>query len=209
MKIVVAVTGIALYGFLVTHLAGNLLVFKGAGALTEYGKSLRELGPLLWVARLGLLGAFILHVWFTIRLTKLNRAASPNPYAVKTIVRSTWMSRYMIVSGLVVLGFVIYHLGHFTFRVTDDVVRAYDGDLQSIVVKSFQSPIIVGIYVICLALLAAHLAHGVGSLFQTLGLSRVGLRETIHKLGIAVTLLLILGFISIPIGIYLGFVPLN
>src|SRR5262245_46672025 len=116
-KVVVAVTGIGLLGFVIGHLLGNLLIYGGPNALNGYAKALEDNLALLWTARLGLLSIFVLHVGLSVRLSLRNRAARPVRYACEGTVRASYASRTMLYSGLVILAFVIYHLLHFTFGV--------------------------------------------------------------------------------------------
>jgi succinate dehydrogenase / fumarate reductase cytochrome b subunit len=117
-KALVGLTGIALVGFVLAHMAGNLLIFAGQDALNGYAQKLKSMGPLLWVARAGLLAVFLLHLFLTIRLTLANRAARPNRYVYEDTLQASWASRHMWLTGLVLLAFTGYHLAHFTFGVT-------------------------------------------------------------------------------------------
>ena len=115
-KAVMAITGAMLFLFLIGHLAGNLLIFKGQDAINSYAQGLQNLGAGLWVIRLGLLAVFLLHIATAMRLHHGNREARPVAYYHEDTVKATWASRYMMMTGLVVLAFVIYHLLHFTFH---------------------------------------------------------------------------------------------
>ncbi|MBA3273863.1 MAG: succinate dehydrogenase cytochrome b subunit, partial [Chthoniobacterales bacterium] len=118
-KIIVAATGVMLLGFVVGHLLGNLQIFLGPDWINSYAEHLRDLGPLLWLIRIFLLVNVVAHIYYTIRLTIDNRRARPEKYAQKDYVKATFASRYMWLSGLVVLAFIIYHLAHFTVQVVD------------------------------------------------------------------------------------------
>jgi succinate dehydrogenase / fumarate reductase cytochrome b subunit len=113
-KYVMAITGLLLIGFVIAHMAGNLLVFAGPDALNAYAHALKDKPALLWTARIGLLLVFVVHVVLGIRLTLQNRAARPTPYAYEDTLSASWAARHMLLTGLVLLAFVIYHLGHFT-----------------------------------------------------------------------------------------------
>ena len=113
-KWVVALTGLALFGFVVGHLAGNLQIFIGPESINRYGAFLQGLGELLWLVRIGLLVMLVLHIVFTIKLRLENRAARPERYAVTKRLASPFAARMMLWSGLMVLCFVIFHLLHFT-----------------------------------------------------------------------------------------------
>ena len=125
-KYIMAITGAGLFGFIIAHLLGNLLVFAGPEAINTYAKKLHDLGPLLWVARLGLLGMVGLHIWSAIKLTSENRKARVVPYAGEVVpvdnhrrdeIISKFAARTMIYSGLIISAFALYHLAHYTWKV--------------------------------------------------------------------------------------------
>src|SRR5262249_38660177 len=117
-KMIVAITGIILILFVIGHLLGNLQIFVGPDWINGYSQHLRDLGPLLWVIRLFLLAAVIVHIWLTIQLAIENRRARSEGYIDRHYVKATFASRHMVMSGLIVLAFIIYHLAHFTVRAT-------------------------------------------------------------------------------------------
>lgn len=119
-KYVMAITGAALILFVLAHMAGNLLLFLGPDAINAYAQKLQQLGPLLWVARLGLLVIFVVHLFMGLRLALLNKAARPVRYQYEDTVVASWASRYMLGTGIVVLLFLLYHLAHFTLGVTHE-----------------------------------------------------------------------------------------
>ncbi len=213
-KLIVAITGLAFVLFLAGHLTGNLLIFAGEDAFNEYAYFLHHFlhGAGVWVARLGLLVCLVLHVWFTILLTKENKSARPK-YAHQATVQAPKSSRIMIWSGLTILAFIIYHILHFTARVGND----YNGDRYQTTLKTGEDAhnawlmVIDGFswwpaalfYVIAMTLLCSHLSHGLASIFQTLGLRTKKTAPLINLTAKAYTLVIFLGFISIPIAIYL------
>ena len=206
-KVVMAVTGLALVGFLVGHLAGNLLVFGGPDAINGYAKGLRNFTPLLWIMRIGILAAFAAHIFSGIRLTALNQKARPVPYKVKKNVRASFCSRYMGLSGLVVLGFVLYHLAHLTLKVTHPQFAELDQfDVYQMLLISFKNPLLAGLYTVSVVLLMIHLNHGVSSLFQTLGFHHRKYQKLITLLGPSLSAILGLGFVSVPLAIFLGLI---
>lgn len=113
-KYVVAVTGVLLIGFVLFHMVGNLLVFAGPDALNSYAAAFKAKGALLWVARGGLLAIFLVHLFVSLKLQQENRAARGSRYAYESTLRASWASRNMLLTGLVLLAFIIYHLAHFT-----------------------------------------------------------------------------------------------
>jgi succinate dehydrogenase / fumarate reductase cytochrome b subunit len=211
-KMVVAITGIILILFVIGHLLGNLQIFLGPDWINGYSQHLRDLGPLLWLIRIFLLVTVIVHIYVTIRLAIDNRRARPEPYIDKEYVKATFASRHMVMSGLIVLAFIVYHLAHFTFRKTDarfpllklDPLNRYD--VYSMMVYGFQNYFVSGFYILGLFLLALHLSHGSSSFFQSLGLNDKKLTPRLAFGGCLFAWLLFVGYISIPIAVLLGLV---
>ena len=211
-KLVVAVTGLAMVLFLAGHLTGNLLIFVGRDAFNEYAEMLHSLGhgALIWVARIGLLVVVGLHVWATILLTKENKSARKQEYEYKATIQASKSSRLMIVSGLTILAFIIFHILHFTARVNSHLATLGETDPYGMVIAGFQAGFlnffVVLFYVIAMTLLCSHLSHGVASMFQTLGLRSKKASDLIHKISVGYAVVIWAGFISIPLAIFLGFV---
>lgn len=206
-----AVTGLALVGFVIMHLLGNLLIFRGPDALNAYAAKLLHLGALLWVARLILLAAVVVHIVMAIILTRENRSARPVAYAAQQAAHTTYAARTMMVSGVLLTVFIAYHLLHFTFRVTHpDISRLTDAlgrhDVYSMVVGSFHNPLLALGYVASMALLCAHLSHGAGSFLQSLGLNNERWLPIIERAGRAFAVLLFAGYASIPTAVLLGWI---
>jgi succinate dehydrogenase / fumarate reductase cytochrome b subunit len=145
-----AATGVALFLFVVLHLLGNLQVFLGPEALNRYGAFLQGNVELLWPARIALLVLVSLHIWSAIVLTRENRAARPQPYYRHDIVAASYASRTMLMSGLIIAAFIIYHLLHFTVQVKfvnltgRDFTELMDTkrrhDVYAMMVTGFRSP---------------------------------------------------------------------
>jgi succinate dehydrogenase / fumarate reductase cytochrome b subunit len=209
---IVAITGIILIVFVIGHLLGNLQIFLGPDWINGYSQHLRDLGPLLWFIRLFLLITVILHIYFTIQLAMENRRARPESYVEKGYVKATFASRHMVMSGLIVFVFIIYHLAHFTVRVTDrrfallkmDPLGHYD--VYSMMVYGFQNYFVAGFYALGLFLLALHLSHGSSSFFQSLGLNDKKLTPRLAVGGRVFAWLLFVGYTSIPVAVLLGLV---
>ena len=208
-KWIVALTGLGLFGFVVGHMIGNLQVFIGPEPLNRYGHFLQGLGELLWVVRLGLLAMLVAHVDFTIKLRLENRAARGTPYAVTTRRAATLPARMMALSGLMVLCFIVFHLLHFTAQKIDPSFLALHDDkgrhdVYRMMILGFQSKAASGFYIVAVGLLAMHLNHGIGSLFQTLGLNSAKVRPLWEKGGVAFSWLIFLGYASIPVAVLTG-----
>lgn len=214
-KIIVALTGLALVGFVIVHMAGNLLVFAGPEALNAYAKKLSDLGPLLWVLRLGLLAAVVLHILATVQLTIANRAARAQSYGVDATRAATKAGRTMIWSGLTILVFVVYHLMHFTWGVANDYYNpentryflpSGDHNVYNMVVDGFSWFPASLFYIIAMGLLFSHLGHGVASMFQTLGLTTPKARPVIECAGKSLAFVLFAGNSLMPLAVMFGFV---
>lgn len=210
-KTTVAVTGLLLIVYVLGHLLGNLQIYLSAERLNIYAQFLQGLGPLLWLIRIGLLAVFLIHVVATVQLTLENRRAKPQKYAVPGYQRSTTASRTMIVSGLIVLCFIIYHLLHFTLQTTNPEFRelhdsAGRHDVYRMVILGFQQPLISIFYVLGLFLLTLHLSHGFASVTQTLGINNRKLEGFISTGGQTLAWLVFAGYVSIPLSILLGIV---
>ncbi|MEO8662285.1 MAG: succinate dehydrogenase cytochrome b subunit [Bryobacteraceae bacterium] len=212
-KIIVAVTGIILFGFVAGHMLGNLQVFMGQEAMNAYGALLHAEPAILWVVRLVLLAAVGLHILMSVQLALASREARPVGYQKWTSVKSSYASRTMIWSGPIIGAFLVYHLLQFTVGVTGlDKFRTTELHGHTIplpydnVVAGFQNPIVCVAYIIAMALLMFHLQHGIWSMFQTLGVNRPGLLPKLKAFAVAFSLLLFLGFSSIPVAVLLGIV---
>lgn len=208
LKIVMAVSGILLALFLVAHVLGNLEIFGGAEAINHYGELLRTLPPLLWAMRVGLLVLVVLHAWSALRLTAINRAARPVGYAKSQTRTTTLAARTMLVSGIVLAAFVVYHILHFTARTVRPEYQGWQDaagrhDIYRMVTDAFQQTPVALFYVISMLLLGLHLSHGVASAIHTLGAShpRYG---ALRRLGPVFAVLIVGGFISVPLAIWAG-----
>jgi len=209
-KAVMAITGLMLFGFVIAHLLGNLQLWQGRDAMNGYAAFLKSQGPLLWVMRGGLLAIFLVHILTAVRLVRENRAARPTPYARDATVAATWASRHMLLSGLVLLAFVVYHLAHFTLHVvpTGELGLEPGGrpDVYGMVIHGFQNPAVALSYVAAMVLLGVHLIHGTRSLFQTMGIEHAVLNPIVRFIAPALTLIVVAGNILLPLSVLMGFV---
>ncbi len=203
-KVVMAFTGVVLFGFVIGHLAGNLLLYKGPEALNAYAEGLRRFPAALWSARGVLLLAVSLHIWAAVSLTLSNWKARPKGYARRQDVTATYASRTMIWSGPLLALFVIYHLMHFTFG---NVHRSFvSEDVFHNVVAGFRSPVVAGFYVVSMLALGLHLYHGLYSMLQSVGVNHPSLNPLRRPLAAAVALAIVAGNISFPLAITAGLV---
>jgi len=208
LKIVMALTGIVLFGFVIGHMIGNLQVYLGPEVFNHYAELLRELGHgmALWIARAGLLVAVGLHIWSAWRLTLMNSAARPVGYREVERRESTYASRTMRWSGVILLLFIVYHLLHFTIGVHAVHPQFVPGDAYHNFVTGFQNPLVSGFYVLAMLALGLHLYHGAWSFMQTLGLSHPRYDHLRYAFAALVTIVILAGNISFPVAVLTGYV---
>ncbi len=212
-KLVVALTGLFMVFFLIMHLLGNLEIYSGPDATNSYGALLRTFPKVLWGFRIALIVSVISHVWLTISLTRYNQKARPQAYALKKSRAARLNTRTMMVSGLTVLCFVLYHLAHYTLGITNpEFALLHDAygrhHVYNMVVLGFSNPLIAGFYILAQALLAWHISHGISSAARTLGLADPCLYKIVRRFGVGLATIIALLFISIPLSVLLGFLPL-
>jgi succinate dehydrogenase / fumarate reductase cytochrome b subunit len=210
-KVTMAVTGVLLFGFVVAHLLGNLQLLAGPAKINGYAKWLHDLGALLWIARIGLLAVFVLHVATGMRLARANRAARPVAYAKEATMVATYASRSMVLTGLSLLAFVVYHLAHFTFgAVGGDYAKKVAGadgfDVYAMVTSGFANPATVLAYVAFQVVLYLHLSHGIQSFAQTLGLNHARYTPMIQRLSYVLAALVAGGNVLLALSVQLGIV---
>ncbi|HEY7315164.1 MAG TPA: succinate dehydrogenase cytochrome b subunit [Gemmataceae bacterium] len=212
-KYIMALTGLGLMIFVIGHMSGNLLIYGGKDALNSYAHGLTEHPVLLWTARGGLLTIFLIHLLMAFRLTQEDQAARPIRYVHESTIQASWASRHMLLTGFVILGFVIYHLMHFTFGIAVDPGHfksalpqdpKQQADVAQMVVEGFKQPVIAITYIICQIFLGLHLWHGGSSWLQHLGLNGRGYDKLVNNLGAVVALVVVLGNCSIPLVILMG-----
>lgn len=214
-KILVAVTGAVLVLFVLGHMIGNLLIYAGPDALNEYGRLLHTLlhGAGLWIARAVLLTCVAVHIVLTVQLTRENRAARGSAYGCQATLKASRSSRIMILSGLTLLAFIIFHLLHFTvragpYREFDAMTATLDGEtvhnVHRMVVAGFSSVPVSAFYIIAMGLLCSHLSHGVASMFQTLGLATDRTRPALTVVSRAFAAIIFVGNCSIPVAVLCG-----
>lgn len=202
LKLVMALTGVILSGFVLVHMLGNLQVYQGPDAINDYGKLLRKEPALLWAARLTLLAAVGLHIWAYFALWRKNLKARPQAYRARKYRESSFASRSMTITGPLVLLFIIYHILHMT---TGTVHSSFEeGAVYHNLITGLGG--IVGvIYIVAMIMLAFHLWHGVWSMFQTLGAPEDRYNSLARRFATVFTLMVTLGFIAVPLAIMTGY----
>ena len=216
-KFIMAFTGAALFLFAFGHMVGNLQFFLGAEAINRYGHFLQSNVELLWPVRLGLLAMVGLHIWSAASLTRENRAARPVPYADWKPNSASYASRTMVMSGVIIAAFIIYHLLHYTVQLPSINFTGTDfhglnetlpdgserHDIHQMMILGFSRPLVSLFYIIAVGLLCLHLSHGVSAMFQSLGLNNHNSRPILDKAAQAIALVLFLGYASIPVAVLL------
>ncbi len=214
-KYLMAITGFGLVGFVIAHLIGNLQFFLGKDVINRYGSFLKANMELIWVARISLLAMILVHIWAAIKLSAENKAARPVAYKKWDPTAASYASRTMLMSGLIIFFFIVYHLLHFTVQTQainltgqdfgrfEDVLP--DGtirhDVFRMMVAGFSNPIVSIFYLVAMALLALHLSHGVQAMFSSLGWKKRSYSGMIDGAAKAIAVFIFLGYASIPIAV--------
>jgi len=208
LKITMALTGVILAGFVLVHMLGNLQVYQGPEALDAYGKLLRKEPALLWTFRLVLLSAVGLHIWAFLALTRKNLQARPQAYQARKYKESSLASRSMIITGPLILAFIIYHILHLTTGTVHPDFQ--EGAVYHNLIAGLKGlgGIVGLIYIVAMIMLAFHLWHGVWSMFQTLGAPEDRYRSLGRRFATIFTILVTLGFASVPLAVLTGFLKL-
>lgn len=201
-----AVTGIIGIGFLIAHMAGNLLAFRGAAAINGYSHFLHSTGELLWLVRLVLIAAVILHVAAAWSLTQASRAARQTGYARVEPQAATLASRTMRWGGVLLLVFIVFHILHFTTGTIRPTGTFVEGDVFANVVGSFHIWWVVLFYVVAMISLGLHLYHGAWASVRTLGVTGNSPNPLHRTISAAIAAVLWLGFTLVPVSIFLGWV---
>lgn len=201
MKLLIGVTGFALFVYLIVHIIGNLMVFFGPEVFNRYAFTL-EGNPLIPIIEVGLLLIFLVHVYKTIRMFLANRTARPVGYAKKKFAgrpsRKTVASATMIVSGLWLLVFIVVHVKAFRYGVEYEW-PAGGRDLYRLEMENFANPLVVGFYVVSMLVVGSHLWHGISSSVQSLGLEHPRWTPRVLVAGKVVAVLIAGGFVVIAL----------
>ena len=208
-----AITGIMLVLFVIGHMVGNLQVFLGPDKLNHYAHTLQSLGPILWIIRLVLLTTMVLHIWSAAVVVRMSVAARPVDYQKRKDLTTGFAARTMLVSGIVVALFIVYHVLHFTTGHIDmagsygqQLANGEGADVYAMVVQGFQHPLTTIVYVLATVVLCLHLSHGVSSLMQTLGFRNDANATKIDKVGPVLALIILIGNLSMPLAALTGLI---
>jgi len=204
-KFVMAVSGLALFAYVIAHMLGNLQIYLGPEALNAYAEFLKSKPGLLWTARLGLLLMVVLHIVTSVQLTLENRAARPVGYATAKPPAASLASRTLFMSGLIIFAFIIYHLMHFTLGMTNpEFLLLQDAkgrhDVYRMAVAGFSQPLVSFFYIFAMGLLCLHLSHGASSWAQSLGWRSKNC-TAIDRFAKGAAVVIFLGNCSIPLAV--------
>jgi succinate dehydrogenase / fumarate reductase cytochrome b subunit len=205
-KVVVAVTGVTMFAFVIGHMLGNLQMFEAPEHIDAYGHFLHNLGELLWLERGILLLAIALHITATVQLALRSKAARPVGYSRQKAIHSSYASRTMYWSGPIVLVFIIFHLLQFTAGYIHPHATFVAGDVYANVVSGFQVWWVSAWYIFALSLLSLHLSHGLWSMFQSVGLAHPRNSKYLRFAARTIAIGIFLGYASIPVSVLLGFI---
>jgi succinate dehydrogenase / fumarate reductase cytochrome b subunit len=213
-KYIMALTGLGLLVFVIIHMAGNLQIFLGPEPINAYAAFLKSKPALLWTARAGLLAIALLHIVSAIQLARANQSARPIGYSTDKVAAASFAARTIVVSGLIILMFIVYHLLHFTTGTIDPHLLEVEDSLRRhnvyrMMVEGFSNPLASAFYIVSMGLLCLHLSHGVSSTFQSLGLRRKSFARALDRVAKISALIIFLGNCSIPVAILAGLVKKN
>ena len=203
-KIIVAVTGFIGFAYVALHMLGNLQAFEGPTKLNTYAALLKSNGGLLWTARIILIVAVALHIVMAYQLARRSQKSRPISYYRWQFVASTFASRTMRWSGPIIGVFIVYHLLHLTTGTMHP--DFHPDDVYRNVVTGFRVWYVSVFYIVAMLALGLHMFHGVWSMFQSLGVNHPQYNGLIRKVATCVTLAVVIGFISIPVGVLLNFI---
>lgn len=203
-KIVMAVTGAIGLGYLIAHMTGNLLVFRGAAKLDAYAALLKSNLGLLWAARAILLVAILAHILAAFQLARISQKSRPIGYKRWRPVGSDFASRTMRWTGPMVGIFIVYHLLHFTLGTVHP--DFHEGQVYHNVTTGFRVWYVSAFYIVAMLALFGHLYHGAWSMFQSVGLNHPKYNQLVRTLATIMTIVVVVGFISIPVAVLLGFI---
>lgn len=236
-KVLMALTGIVLVLFVMGHMLGNLQIFLGADVINAYAYKLHYVMPsaLLWAIRVFLLACIAVHIWAAVSLTLDNKRARPENYDSNRVVQATYASRTMRISGVILLAFIIFHIAHFTVRTVPGMKYEEPGvisptevplvksgeavlkdgapimtfNVNDMMVSGFKVWWVSAFYIIATGLLCMHLAHGVSSMFQTLGLRNKQWRERLDFVSLGYGWVVFIGFAVIPLAVMTGLLKMD
>jgi succinate dehydrogenase / fumarate reductase, cytochrome b subunit len=221
LKLIMAISGIVLLGFVVGHMLGNLQIFLGEDALNQYASALHGTPALVWGTRIVILGSVFAHIYSAFTLTVRSRAARPANYGNHHWLRSSYAVRTMRWGGVILLAFIVYHILHLTVTApvlpsehAAEVACSHQGmevtcgNVYSNVIKGFSFAPVAIFYIIAQVMLGLHLTHGVWSMTRSLGISNPKWTDLAEKIAVTIGGAITIGNCSIPLAVLFGFLKL-
>ncbi len=206
-KVVMVATGIALFGYIVGHLAGNLQIFAGPETLDAYARLLKDTPQLLWTTRIALASAVGLHFLAAAQLAIRNRSARPVPYRRHKYRDASYASRTMVWSGPIIALFVVYHLLHFTIGSVHPSYPNFNPEtVYQNVITGFQQWPVALFYIAAVLSLGLHMGHGIWSMFQSIGLNHSKYDPLVRRGSVIISSFIVAGYLSIPLAVLIGVV---
>ncbi len=208
-KVVMAATGVVLFGYVIGHMLGNLQIFAGPEMINRYAHFLHSNPGPLWAVRVVLLAAVFLHILTSFQLWLLSRRARPIRYRRKNDLGADYAARTMYWSGPIIAAFVIFHVLHLTVGSVPGLPLSETAtglDVYTNVVTGFRHPLVSLAYIVAIVLLTMHLYHGIWSMFQTMGLSHPRYTPVLKRFAHLFSILIAVGYISIPVAVLTGLI---
>ena len=212
LKVLMAITGVVMFGYLIGHVSGNMLLFAGREKINAYSAFLHASKGILWGTRLLLLVSVVVHIWATIRFLGLRNSARPVAYEMKVPHGTTWAARTMYWSGPIIALFVVYHILHLTTGTLHPTFAknvdpaTHHVDVYQNLVDDFSRPLPSAIYIVAMLAIALHLSHGVWSMLQTIGVNRPNWECALRSFAVLCAVIICGGFIAVPAAVLLGIV---
>jgi succinate dehydrogenase / fumarate reductase cytochrome b subunit len=213
-KIVMAVTGVIMVGFVIAHMLGNLKIFAGAAQIDAYSRFLREVGmpelgygDALWIVRIVLLTSATLHIIAAVQLTRMSWNARPIAYRDRKNLETTFAARVMRWGGLLLAIFIVFHIAHFTLGVVGFQPGQYrELHVYSNVIAGFSVWPVAVFYILAMCALFLHLDHGIWSMLQTLGWNTARNQATLRLVSRLIAAVVFVGFVSVPVAVLAGWI---
>lgn len=213
-KIVMAVTGVIMVGFVIAHMLGNLKIFAGAAQIDAYSRFLREVGmpelgygDALWIVRIVLLTSATLHIIAAVQLTRMSWNARPIAYRERKNLETTFAARVMRWGGLLLAIFIVFHIAHFTLGVVGFQPGQYrELHVYSNVIAGFSVWPVTVFYILAMCALFLHLDHGIWSMLQTLGWNTARNQATLRLVSRLIAAVVFVGFVAVPVAVLAGWI---
>ena len=201
-KIIMALSGVVLFGFSIVHMLGNMQIFVGREVINGYHVMLYGMPTLLWTARSVLLVALVIHMASALSLWSANRAARPHAYRKTDLIATSYAARTMVVGGMLLFLYLVHHIAHMTAGVTAGLGYAHDHvDVYANLVASYRVPWMATLSVVAALVFGFHVYHGSWSMLQTLGINHQRYNARLRSVAVAVAVVVTIGYVSVPVAV--------